>query len=61
MNKKGHFIQDVFGELRRVTWPTKEETTKYVIAVIIVSTIVAAILGLLDLLFFHVLENYIIK
>ncbi|MDD4358275.1 MAG: preprotein translocase subunit SecE [Candidatus Pacebacteria bacterium] len=61
MNKTGNFMQDVFRELRRVTWPTKQETVKYVISVIIVSVFVAAILGLLDLAFFHVLENYIIK
>jgi preprotein translocase subunit SecE len=61
MNKNGHFMQDVFKELRRVTWPTRQETTKYVISVIIVSVFVAMILGLLDLLFFHILENYIIK
>ena len=61
MNKNGHFMQDVFRELRKVTWPTRQETTKYVISVIIFSVFVAVILGLLDLLFFHILENYIIK
>ena len=58
---KGNFIQDIFAELKKVTWPTKKETTKYVINVIIFSFVVAMILGLLDLAFFHVLENYIIK
>ncbi|MGI6341014.1 MAG: preprotein translocase subunit SecE [Minisyncoccales bacterium] len=61
MNNKGNFVQGIFRELRKVTWPTKKETTKYVINVIIFSFVVAMILGLLDLAFFHVLENYIIK
>ncbi|MDD2909395.1 MAG: preprotein translocase subunit SecE [Candidatus Pacebacteria bacterium] len=61
MNNKGNFVQGIFKELRKVTWPTKKETTKYVINVIIFSFVVAMILGLLDLAFFHVLENYIIK
>ncbi|MDD4333834.1 MAG: preprotein translocase subunit SecE [Candidatus Pacebacteria bacterium] len=58
---KGNFIQDIFAELKKVTWPTKGETIKYVTNVIVFSFIVAAILGLLDLVFFHILENYIIK
>ena len=58
---KGNFIQDIFAELKKVTWPTKQETIKYVTNVIVFSFIVAAILGLLDLVFFHILENYIIK
>lgn len=61
MNNKGNFVQGIFRELRKVTWPTKKETTKYVINVIIFSFVVAMILGLLNLAFFHVLENYIIK
>lgn len=61
MNNKGNFAQDIFRELRKVTWPTKGETTKYVVNVVVFSLIVAVILGLLDLGFFHVLENYIIK
>jgi|GEM_PF-920903 len=61
MNNKGNFAQDIFRELRKVTWPTRKETTKYVINVIIFSLIVAAILGLLDLGYFHIIENYFIK
>jgi len=61
MNNQGNFVQDVFKELRKVTWPTRKETTKYVINVIIFSLIVAAILGLLDLGYFHIIENYFIK
>lgn len=61
MNNKGNFVQGIFKELRKVTWPTKKETIKYVINVIFFSFVVAMILGLLDLAFFHVLENYIIK
>lgn len=61
MNNKGNFVQGIFKELRKVTWPTRKETIKYVINVIFFSFVVAMILGLLDLVFFHVLENYIIK
>lgn len=60
MNNKGNFFSNVLGELKKVTWPTKNETVNYVIAVIVASVFVAAILGLLDLLFFHLLETYIL-
>ena len=52
MNNKGNFVQGIFKELRKVTWPTRKETIKYVINVIFFSFVVAMILGLLDLVFF---------
>ncbi|MDD2548320.1 MAG: preprotein translocase subunit SecE [Candidatus Pacebacteria bacterium] len=61
MNKKGNFFKDILRELRNVTWPTKKETIKYVVNVIIFSFVVAAVLGMFDLLFLHMLETYIIK
>ena len=39
----------------------KKETIKYVVNVIIFSFVVAAVLGMFDLLFLHMLETYIIK
>ncbi|MBT7008242.1 MAG: preprotein translocase subunit SecE, partial [Candidatus Jacksonbacteria bacterium] len=38
-------------ELKKVTWPTREDLIKNTIAVIVVSLIVAAFLGGLDYLF----------
>ena len=60
MNKKANFLSSAVGEMKKVTWPTRKETVDYVISVIVVSFIVAAILGLLDILFLHLLETYII-
>lgn len=60
MNTKGNFIQDVFMEVKKVTWPSKQELIKYVVNVLVFSFIVAAILGLLDVLYIYLLENYFI-
>ncbi|MFA5842241.1 MAG: preprotein translocase subunit SecE [Candidatus Gracilibacteria bacterium] len=38
-----------FEELRRVTWPTKEQTARLTIIVVIFSLLVAVFLGAVDL------------
>ena len=42
------YFSDSFSELRKVTWPTKEQLVQLTIIVIIFSLIVALILGILD-------------
>lgn len=48
-------IGEVVGELRRVTWPTKEETLRLSIMVICVAAAVGAFLGLVDLGFARIM------
>ena len=43
------FVGDVIGELRRVTWPTREETFRLSVMVIAVAAVVGTFLGLIDL------------
>ncbi|MQG19457.1 MAG: preprotein translocase subunit SecE [SAR202 cluster bacterium] len=52
-SRKGFFsfISDAFNELKRVTWPTKEETFRLSIMVVVVSVSVGIFLGLVDLVF----------
>ncbi len=45
------FFKDVWSELKKVTWPTREEVTRLTILVSGVSVAVGAFLGLLDLTF----------
>ena len=40
---------EVVGELRRVTWPTREETLRLTVIVIAVSVAIGAFLGLVDI------------
>ena len=42
---------EILSELRRVTWPTREETMRLTLMVIAVSAAVGVFLGLVDLAF----------
>jgi len=45
------FLEEVIAELKKVTWPTRQETIKLTGMVIIISVIVAFFVGGLDALF----------
>jgi len=59
--KKGiDFLKEVRIELKRVTWPTRQQTIKYTLIVIGLSLAVAAFLGGLDFLFSWLLDKFVI-
>ncbi|EKO39551.1 MAG: preprotein translocase, SecE subunit [Solidesulfovibrio magneticus str. Maddingley MBC34] len=43
------FFEQAKGELRKVTWPTREETVKTGIAVLVFSLVMAIYLGVVDM------------
>lgn len=45
------FYRETVGELRKVTWPTREEATNLTIIVIIVTFGMSVFLGIMDFLF----------
>jgi preprotein translocase SecE subunit len=47
----GGFLNQVAGEVRQVTWPTREKAIRLTIMVIIATVIVGVYLGILDSLF----------
>ncbi|MEK9158687.1 MAG: preprotein translocase subunit SecE [Patescibacteria group bacterium] len=47
-------------ELKKVVWPTKKDTFRFSLAVIVVSLAVAAFLGILDFIFNLGLEKLIL-
>ena len=53
------FFQEVRAEVKKVNWPTRQETLKYTLAVFAVSILTALFLGLIDLLFSRFLEKII--
>ena len=55
-----NFIGEVFSELRKVVWPTREEATRLTILVITISLIVGAVLGALDIGFGDLITKVII-
>lgn len=60
MPKLANYIKGSIEEMKKVTWPTKKETTNYTLLVIGISLAVAAFLGALDFVFSLGLE-YILK
>lgn len=54
------FLKEVRVELKRVTWPTRQQTIKYTLIVIGLSLAVAAFLGSLDFLFTWLLDKFVI-
>ena len=59
--KKGiDFLKEVRIELKRVTWPTRQQTIKYTLIVIGLTLAVAAFLGGLDFLFSWLLNRFVI-
>jgi len=54
------FLKEVKMEIKKVNWPTRRETVRYTLIVIIVSFVVAGFLGGLDVIFAKLLEIFIL-
>ena len=50
------YIRQVTAELKKVSWPSKEQTINKTVLVIIVSTIVAIYIGGLDLILQEIMK-----
>ena len=50
MKKLVQFIKESYAELKKVVWPTRDDVVSSVKVVIISTIIVAAVLGLIDVL-----------
>lgn len=61
---KGRFIprlgyfREVIGELRKVIWPTRDETRRLTIMVIIISVAIGAFLGAIDMGFTELVDMF---
>ena len=53
------FFQESRAELKKVTWPTRQETTNLTIAVVAMTVSIAAFLGLIDQLLTFVVKPII--
>jgi len=52
-------IKEIYAELGRVTWPTKEETIRLSIIVVSISIVIGLFLGLIDLAFSKIIAFFI--
>ncbi len=50
------YLQETVDEMKRVSWPTRQETTKLTVIVIAISIIVAFYVGGLDFTFTNLLK-----
>ena len=60
MNKIVKFIQESYFELKKVSWPSREQVINYTIAVIVISIALALFLGFLDMLFAKIIEWFVL-
>ena len=51
------FFGDIVSELKKVTWPTREETTRLTVAVVIVAVAIGLLLGGVDIGFNWLVDN----
>ncbi|MEK9157803.1 MAG: preprotein translocase subunit SecE [Patescibacteria group bacterium] len=61
MSKITTFFREVRVEMSKVIWPTGTQLVAYTLIVIILSLLLAAFLGALDLVFQKVLTKFILK
>ena len=54
------FLKEARTELKKVTWPSREETTRYTVAVIAISLAIAGLLGGADFIFKTLLTRFVI-
>jgi len=54
------FLKESRIELKKVTWPTREETIRYTLTVILISVALAFFLGGMDFLFQFLLNNFVL-
>ncbi|MEX0749228.1 MAG: preprotein translocase subunit SecE, partial [Dehalococcoidia bacterium] len=55
------YVRDIISELKKVSWPTREETTRLTVAVIVVAAAIGAMLGGVDIGFNWFVDNTILR
>ncbi|OGF65910.1 preprotein translocase subunit SecE [Candidatus Giovannonibacteria bacterium RIFCSPLOWO2_12_FULL_43_11c] len=54
-----NYLKETRQELRHVNWPTRQNTIRFTLLVVGTSAILAAYVGLLDVLFQYLLNNFV--
>ena len=55
------FLEDIFSELKKVTWPTRQETAYLTMVVLIVATAAGILLGAVDIVFNWVIDQLLLS
>lgn len=59
MSNLGEYLKETKGELKHVTWPTKNQAILFTAIVVIFSVVVAFFLGAFDFIFAMILKMFI--
>lgn len=54
------YLKDTQGELKHVSWPTRNQAIAFTVVVVLISIFVSFFLGFFDYLFKLVLEKFVI-
>ena len=54
------FIREVFNELRKTAWPTREQTVRLAFFVIVIGLAIGIFLGLVDMGFTQIFNRFIL-
>lgn len=60
ITKPIQYIKEAQVEIKKVTWPTRQQSLQYTAIVVIISVAATMILGGLDLLFNYILTQFIL-
>jgi preprotein translocase subunit SecE len=55
------WVEDIISELRKVTWPTRQDTINLTMVVVVVSMVVGLALGGVDLFFNWFIEKTLLR
>lgn len=55
------FVREAYAEMKKVKWPTRQQTIHYTIVVIVIALITAAYIGILDYVFSSLVKNYLLS
>jgi preprotein translocase subunit SecE len=55
------YIRDTKGEMKHVSWPTRNQVIGYTLIVLLISAVLAAYLGLFDYLFTNIVDKFFIN
>ena len=57
----GQFLRDVYDELRKVVWPTRQETLQTTLVIIVVVIVLSLLLGLIDVFLKWSILDHLLK
>ena len=55
------FAMDIISELRKVVWPTRQDTVHLTVAVVIITVLLGAALGAIDIGFGWLIDNTLLR